>query len=232
MKCDVVPDFTTKTGRVVKFCSLCRVDKHKNQELEKRKRVEYNAVSNAKTSAKLAAKKLAALVKKVNLTKEQILALIEERTSDAIMFLERIIDDHPEDLFYVYGAAGYRFRIERAMFLSGRGLSSASGKSSGPPLRMADGGLVHPGLFSQELEICNPMFDPYICDEVEKIVHLHFNNNNNKLWKVPGAGSVAGKKRNRPKKGMTYTYKISITTCSAKKLRGCTLNNKTDRKVV
>ena len=97
---------------------------------------------------------------------------------------------------------------------------------------MADGGLVDPGLFSQGLEICKPMFDPYICDEVEKNVHLHFNNNRNKLWKTPGAGSVAGKKRNRPKKGMTYTYKLGVTTCSAKKLRGCTLNNKTDRKVV
>ena len=75
------------------------------------------------------------------------------------------------------------------------------------------------------------MLGACICCEVEKKAHLHFNKNTNKLWKVPGAGSVAGKKRNRPKKGMTYKYKTGITACSAQKLRGCTLNNKADRKV-
>jgi uncharacterized protein (DUF2147 family) len=71
----------------------------------------------------------------------------------------------------------------------------------------------------------------YICGEVEKKIHQHFNEDKNKLWKVPGAGSAAGMARNQPTPGKTYKCKIGITSCNAKNLRGCTLNNKTDRKV-
>ena len=72
----------------------------------------------------------------------------------------------------------------------------------------------------------------YICGEVEKKIHQHFNEDNSKLWKVPGAGSVGATARNQPTPGKTFKYMIGITSCNAMNLRGCILNNKTDRKVV
>jgi uncharacterized protein (DUF2147 family) len=76
------------------------------------------------------------------------------------------------------------------------------------------------------------MLPTYICGEVEKKTHQHFNEDINKLLKVPGAGSVGATARNQPTPGKTFKCKIGITPCNAKNLRGCILNNKADRKVV
>jgi hypothetical protein len=225
-----------KKGRATKTCLLCRTKEtgYRRTPACRARKKKLNDKSNAITAANLKATKLAAEVEKSNLTEEQITAQIEEYTDDGISNVQAHVDVHPNHLFYINGAISYRFFIpgfiEQCMFLSERGLTDESGEDiSGPPLRMADGSLVPPALFSKNLEICKPMLPAYICDEVEKNIHLHFNEDTNKLWKVPGAGSVGATK---PTAGKTFKYMIGITSCNAKNLPGCILNNKTDRKVV
>ena len=102
----VVPDFTTKTGRVVKTCSLCRADHNKSRDLIKM------AKRNAITAANLKQLKLAAEVGKSDLTEEQTNAQIEEYTDDGISNVQAHVDVHPNHLFYINGAVSCRFLIE------------------------------------------------------------------------------------------------------------------------
>jgi hypothetical protein len=195
-------------------------------------REKCNANFNAITAAKLTKVKLAAEAEKPDLTEEQINAQIEEHTDDGISNVQAHVDVHPNHLFYINGAVSYRFFIEATCFLSERGMTDEVGEDSGPPLRTADGSLVSPTLFSTNLEICKPVLSAYIGGEVEKKIHqLSMHEDKNRLWKVLGAGSVGGTARNQPAPGRTSKYKIGITPCNAKNLRGCILNNKADRKV-
>jgi hypothetical protein len=226
-----------KKGRATKTCLLCRTKETGYRRTpacrarKKKNNDKNNDKFNAITAANLKATKLAAEVGKSDLTEDQITAQIEGYTDDGISNVQAHVDVHPNHLFYINGAISYRFFLEQWMFLSARGLTDESGEDSGPPLRTADGYLVNPRLFSTNLEICKPMLPACICGEVEKKIHQHFNEDNNKLWKVPGAGSVGATARNQLTPGRTFKYKIGITSCNAKNLRGCILNNKTDRKV-